>query len=92
MPCYDERNSPAYINEHEIRPLQREILRLQDRNNNLTRMLCELCTALQRAGTESKMYPHGYIDRVTGLTQWWKKHQELDRKREWSPLLEKTIK
>lgn len=93
MPCYDERNSPSYTNKHEIERLIRRNNNLaQQRNNNLAQMLCGLCSELHRAGTDSRMYPHGYISRVKGLEEWWKEHQEHDRQREAAEKRAKTLK
>lgn len=69
MPCYDERNSPSYINEHEIKPLQA-------RNDLLARMLCGLLTKMDHNDRAK------YLNQVPGLVAWWVEHQEHDRRRE----------
>jgi hypothetical protein len=66
MPCYDERDSAGWYERNISSP---EIARLKDRNNKLTRLLCEACSNLGR----------DYMS--TELLQWWDEHRDLDQKR-----------
>lgn len=61
MPCYDPRNTYDY---------GRQEAKLEI--DNLTRMLCELCTELEK---DNKFPRHV----VPGLSAWWKEHRELDK-------------
>lgn len=65
MPCYDSRDNPAIIRKDH----QKEINILQDRADELTRMLCGLCSCAHPV----------MIDAVPDLRRWWTNHQELDR-------------
>lgn len=66
MPCYDHRSSPSYIEEHEIRPLQRRV-------DEYAKWLCFL---LQRTpATEIHKLP---VD----LQAWWSEHIDFDKSRD----------
>lgn len=67
MPCNDWGNSRC-----DGTCNNHEVKRLQERNDLLARMLCGLC---------NQATP-GMRDIVPGLREWWKEHQEHDRKRE----------
>ncbi len=71
MPCYDSRNEPEYIYAEK----NKEIESLRKRNDELTRMLCGLCTEIELAERWT------FINSVPGLTWWWEEHKAFDRKR-----------
>lgn len=79
MPCNDgwnnARGCDGTCNLSDVKALR-------TRNDKLAQMLCGICTRLQRAGQDRSQYPHTYIQDVKGLVEWWKEHQEHDRKRE----------
>lgn len=65
MPCYDHRNSPSYIHEHTVKPLQ-------ERVDQYAVWLCDLMKRIPV--TEIHFLPEE-------LQQWWKEHQNFDQKR-----------
>ena len=68
MPCRDWDETSRVV-EVESSTQRRKI-------DVLTRLLCSLCKEQQANGTGN------LILKVPGLQEWWKKHQEDDRKRE----------
>lgn len=86
MPCYDGRDDGRASIVEDVRnstrrESQAEITRLKNRNDKLARMLCGLCNILRIAGQNRDRYPQSYINDVEELAEWWKEHQEFDRKR-----------
>lgn len=83
MPCYDERNSPSYIYENDVRPLQQKVEKLEA-------VLCGIFT--QRSGPQYNGAGIAIIlDQLDykkmGVTRkwiedWWKNHQAEDKRRE----------
>lgn len=47
----------------------------------MARMLCGICTVLQRAGQNRDRYPSSYIRDVAGLPKWWEEHRQADAAR-----------
>lgn len=43
MPCYDERNSSSYMQEHEVKPLREKL-------NITTQLACQYCRNLDKQG------------------------------------------
>lgn len=80
MPCYDGR--PDSLAEER---LQNENSRLKEmyrdqqiRSDELARMLCGLCTEIDRNPVTGWKSP---IDKVEGLSDWWYEHQAFDVER-----------
>lgn len=80
MPCYDSRDD--LIRSSIVEDCNKREKLLKDRNDHLARMLCGLCTILERAGQNRDRYPQSYIRDVKDLPEWWEKHKEFDRKRD----------
>lgn len=71
MPCYDSRDNVAasYLAE--------DVIRLQDKCNKLTRLLCIACAEIVEIGRNYKgIYPGD-----DELREWYRGHQKLDRNR-----------
>lgn len=67
MPCYDPRSDA----NHRI---------TKQRLDLATRLLCELCTAMER-GKHIK-FCYEQLHPATELAKWWEKHKKLDAERE----------
>jgi hypothetical protein len=65
MPCYDHRSSASYIQEHTVEPLEKRV-------NQYAGWLCDLL--MRVPAEEIHTLPKG-------LQEWWKGHQDFDRKR-----------
>lgn len=65
MPCYDHRDSPSYIQEHEVKPLQ-------ERVDQYARWLCLI---LRRQS------PYAISLLPEDLRQWWREHQLAEQRR-----------
>lgn len=96
MPCYDGGYSEQLkiddVRKATRRECQTEIDMLRKRNDHLARMLCGICSRLERAGQNRDQYPQSYIKDVPNLEKWWKEHQELDRQRNKHKLFKKRVK
>lgn len=75
MPCRDEWSSDAGFGGTRENPVNIE---MKKRLDEATRLLCALCTRLDNK--EGHLFPHSKA--IPGLSQWWKRHQEEDRKAE----------
>ena len=85
MPCYDDRNSPVYIYQNDIAPLERKVAKLEA-------ALCSILSYYDGPWKQefkgkgvpnllSKLdYEEAGISREW-IEQWWVSHQEEDRKR-----------
>jgi hypothetical protein len=80
MPCYDERNSPSYIEDNTVKPLRRELSRV-------SAMLCGILTILEK----NPQWQQSMFERIDykemGLTKgdilaWHHTHKEEDRARQ----------
>lgn len=76
MPCNDWPTSGVSYIENPLNEKMKKRLDLT------TRLLCGLCTTLKKAGQDRNRYPESYIRDVPGLAEWWRQHQEEDRKEE----------
>lgn len=76
MPCNDWPTSGVSYIENPLNEKMKKRLDLT------TRLLCGLCTTLKKAGQDRSRYPESYIRDVPGLAEWWRQHQEEDRKEE----------
>lgn len=74
MPCYDERSTASYVEEHEVIPLRREVRRLQARNNKLTKMLCDIGHVVE---SRPQLIAHDIMS-VSGYAEWWEEHKRID--------------
>lgn len=82
MPCYDERNSPSYIYENEVRPLEAKIKKLEA-------VLCGIFTQRSQpqyngAGIKVILDQLDYNEMGVSrkwIEDWWRKHQIEDRER-----------
>lgn len=87
MPC---RDGGPDINDVRI-PLDLDIVarnkRQQEKIDNLTRMLCSLCSTIgYHVGSHpSEAIVVGcnvlQIEKIPGLRKWWTEHQEFDKQR-----------
>lgn len=67
MPCYDERNEPAYV--------RAEAQREWTHNSPVAELLCSVMKGMHQQSRDK------VLKEVPGLTKWWVDHQERDRKR-----------
>lgn len=70
MPCYDHRDSASYVNETEVISLKLEVEELKKRCNFFTDLLCKAGKSFYNSSEP----PQDLLD-------WWKHHEEWDRKR-----------
>lgn len=71
MPCYDSRD-PKQFHNAQVAHLKDHIVNLEQRNDKLVRLLCELCNDVEGI-------PGAHFS--PELTYWWEKHKELDIER-----------
>lgn len=82
MPCYDERSSPSYIYDNELKPIQKKLAKVEA-------MLCGVLTVLEGfdAGNGKLSNVLQNIDyKEMGVTrtqveQWWTNHKAEDARR-----------
>lgn len=74
MPCYDERNSAVYINNHEVEPLRKKVKKLEA-------MLCAVLSVNIYTGDSLISLINEKESGITRkeLRQWWIHHKEEDR-------------
>lgn len=73
MPCNDG-GWPARAESYE-----RQSGETQAKLDNVTRMLCEICTVIEEHHPDSAIQQSAGA--INGLRGWWDKHQKLDAKR-----------
>ena len=77
MPCYDPGPEDNFSYNTQIGNLQTKL-------DNVTRMLCGICTAIgyRVGGHPSEASVEGCnvmeLERIKGLREWWREHQVFD--------------
>lgn len=67
MPCYDHRDSPAYIHGEYAD----KIAAMQAKLDITTRLACDYCQGLEGSGQTVPAF----------AKEWWTKHKKFDRGR-----------
>ncbi len=93
MPCQDGGPSPEEYYRVTKENDRKEAARrkaIKDKLDNLTRMLCDICTVIERHHPDSSIQQSA--GSVSGLRIWWDAHKKIDEKRKAKEALAKADK
>jgi len=74
MPCYDERNEPAYVRAEA----EREWMH----NSPVAELLCSVMRRLEREGMKPYTAASSMCNKDPALARWWRDHLARDRARQ----------